>query len=111
MPSNTTTNNVSAVLSERGSSYGDFSDNARIAQSLKRSVREGLGWSEMPGYMQEGVDMILSKLSRLVTGNWAHEDNLVDIQGYARLMQDRLPIMRWHTMSPIETETTGVRHW
>ena len=34
--------------------------------------------------------MILSKISRLVTGDPAHKDSWHDIQGYAKLAEDRL---------------------
>lgn len=81
---------IDETLKERGESYGKFSDNAEIAQKLKRIVRQGKKWEEMPFDMCEAIDMILSKISRTVTANYNHIDNWTDKQGYSKLVEDRL---------------------
>lgn len=78
------------VLDERGNNYGDFSDNALVAQELKAGVRRGISWHIMPPYMKEGIDMILSKISRAVTGDCYHLDTYTDICGYSRLIEERV---------------------
>ena len=83
-------NEVNNTLSERGNSYGDFTDNAQVAQQLKNAVRRGQAWVHASGAQREAIDMILSKISRLVTGDPAHKDSWHDIQGYAKLAEDRL---------------------
>lgn len=100
---------VQNTLDQRGKSYGDFSDNAKVAQELKALVRKGSSWNAMPPHMKEGLDMILSKVSRMVTADWTHEDNLIDIQGYAKLMQERLPKVEDKILSP--KEKTGALSW
>ena len=81
---------IEDTLKERGKSYGDFIDNATIAQELKDVVRGGEAWFEMPPDMREAVHMICSKISRMVTGDPWHIDNWTDIQGFAKLVEDRL---------------------
>lgn len=81
---------VQDTLKERGETYGKFSDNANIAQRLKRVVRDGVRYQELPFDVCEAFDMILSKISRAVTADYKHLDTYEDIQGYAKLVQDRL---------------------
>ena len=78
------------VLSERGDEYGKFIDNSTIAQDLKRIVHNQLGWEAADSDQQEALDMICSKLSRLLNGNVNHLDSWVDIAGYATLVAKRL---------------------
>ena len=81
---------IDRTLQKRGETYGRFSDNAEIAQRLKRVVRDGVKYSELPFDVCEAFDMILSKISRAVTADYKHLDTYEDIQGYAKLVQDRL---------------------
>lgn len=89
---------VDATLKERGQTYTDFTVNASVAQRLKEVLRraialnpqaEGLHNNEMR-VLLEGLDLIATKLSRVVTGDPRHLDNYVDIGGYAKLMEDRM---------------------
>lgn len=81
---------IEATLAERGSRYADFRDNAVVAQDIKRVFRSGPNWDKLPPYMQEGFDMFASKISRIMTGDLLYDDNIHDIIGYAKLMQDRM---------------------
>ena len=83
-------NDLNKTLSKRGTSYGDFTYNAFVAQQLKDTVRTGRAWVNATDAQREAIDMILSKISRLVTGDPAHKDSWHDIQGYAKLAEDRL---------------------
>ena len=47
-------------------------------------------YPNMPPYMRESLDIICSKISRMVTGDWKHADNWRDIQGFAKLSLDLL---------------------
>jgi len=78
------------TLAERGGVYGDFRLNAEVAQRLKNAVRDTPNWNKMPSYLREGLDLVILKISRMLTGNWAYEDNPHDMVGYAKLMEDRL---------------------
>ncbi len=78
------------ILKERGSRYGEFIDNATIAQVMKSSSKNGKSWVAMDRDAQEAIDMICTKISRIVTADWRYVDNWRDIEGFAKLVADRL---------------------
>lgn len=80
---------IEQTLSERGSRYADFRDNAKVAQDLKDVMRASPNWATAPGYVREGLDMIASKMSRILTGDVLYGDNFHDIVGYGKLMEER----------------------
>ena len=71
----------SKVSKERESEYGNFRDNAYVAQELKTLSRN----PEFSRVQREALDQILSKVSRLVCGNPNHLDSWLDIANYATL--------------------------
>ena len=77
------------ILKERGERYGDFTDNALVAQSLKDVLRAAVGWDKLRPVHREGADMICSKLSRIVTASPEYPDNWRDIAGFATITADR----------------------
>lgn len=84
---------VEATLQERGSRYGDFSDHARIAQAVKRELYSGPRSHEMNDVQRQALEVIADKMARIVCGDPCYQDNWHDIQGYARLAEERLPCM------------------
>lgn len=104
--SNTT--KIDKLLEERGERYGEFSNLALISQLLKAvmngtivevvaslSPEEGdnfeglwLTWVDLPATHKEGLEMIAHKIARLLNGDPLYVDNLVDIQGYAKLIEE-----------------------
>ena len=84
--------NVQATLDERGNRYGDFTDNAELSQALKHVIEVSVSWQDrMTPLHREGLTMILQKIARIVNGDPNYADNWHDIQGYARLVEERLP--------------------
>lgn len=81
---------IQGVLDERGKRYAKFIDNASVAQDLKSIVHNSKNYLSMKSDQQEALDMICSKISRMVTGEAEYEDNLVDIIGYSQLVLDRI---------------------
>lgn len=81
---------IESVLQERKSRYGDFREQADFAQSLKYIAQGSPGWSSMNCYQREGLDMILHKIARALSGDPAYLDTWVDIEGYARLVVERM---------------------
>jgi hypothetical protein len=75
------------TLAQRGDRYASFRDNSQVAQALKDVMRQAPNWPTAPGYVREALDMIASKISRMLTGDTLYEDNFHDIQGYANLME------------------------
>jgi hypothetical protein len=83
------TPDINYTLSVRGSTYGDFREQGRVSQNLKRAMHDSPNWPFIPSYMREGLDMIQYKISRILNGDALYDDNLHDIVGYAKLVQDR----------------------
>ena len=83
---------VDKILTERGSRYGDFYTQGLITQDLKRMIRRyanDVGTTMAPDQW-ETLDMICSKISRIVNGDPDYDDSWVDIAGYAQLIVNRL---------------------
>jgi hypothetical protein len=74
-----------ALTSVRKEQHGDWMAQSLTANNLKTAAHEAPGWSTMSASQQEAVDMILTKVSRIVTGNPYHQDHWDDIGGYALL--------------------------
>lgn len=81
---------INDILNDRGSSYGDFTTQSSISQELKTVVTKGEGRKRFRPYQAEGLSMILHKISRIVNGNPDYIDSWRDIEGYAKLVADRL---------------------
>lgn len=75
---------VDQILSERGAVYGDYEDVAATSQAIKRCLRNGASWDQLPMVERESLEMIANKLARWVNGRH-HPDNAVDVAGYATL--------------------------
>lgn len=80
---------INETLAQRGSTYGDFREQGRITQNLKRAMQDSPNWSALPDYFREGLDMIQHKVSRILNGDPFYDDNIHDMIGYSKLIQDR----------------------
>lgn len=80
---------IEETLSQRGSTYGDFRENARIGQNIKKAMRDSPNWHVLPPYIAEGLELIALKISRLLSGDPLYYDNYHDLVGYAKLIEDR----------------------
>lgn len=89
---------VEATLAERGSRYGDFSDHAVICQRLQDTMRNfypgsspDAAWDKLSAVHKQALTVIADKIARILSGDPNYADNWHDIQGYAKLVEDRLP--------------------
>lgn len=90
---------VAATLAQRGSRYGDFTDHAELCQHLKevmmtQTVPENggmLAWDKLSAVQKQALEVIADKIARILIGDPNYDDNWHDIQGYAKLVEDRLP--------------------
>lgn len=90
---------VDATLAERGARYGDFSNRAQIAQRLQDVMRAttsapvpgvmGTGWNRLSDDKKQALSVIADKIARILSGDPEYKDNWHDIQGYAKLAEDR----------------------
>jgi hypothetical protein len=78
------------LLAERGRTHGKFEDTAGIAQSIKAAMRSTTVWHQLDVEQKEALEMIATKIGRILGGNPDHKDSWTDIAGYARLIEDRI---------------------
>ncbi len=83
---------INNIMEERGNSYGDFGHQAMCAQTLKQILhghahRHAV---DLSGEQKEAIDMLCTKLSRIVNGDPNKVDSWRDVEGYAKLIADRL---------------------
>jgi hypothetical protein len=92
---------VTETLDERGARYGDFTDHARIAQQLQDVMRQHTvknhngesqkNWHYLSAVQKQALTVLADKIARILNGDPNYTDNWHDIQGYAKLVEDRLP--------------------
>lgn len=80
------------LLGSRAAVYGKFADNARLAQALKRTMAEHAQdmARDFTDDQWEALEMIATKISRIVNGDPDSVDQWDDIAGYATLIAERL---------------------
>jgi hypothetical protein len=81
---------ITDTLTQRGARYGEFIENAVIAQKLKEAMASHEGWTRLKPDQREALEVIAQKMSRIVTGDGDYHDNWHDIMGYAKLVEDRI---------------------
>lgn len=77
------------TLAERAATYGSFETQSQLTQNLKMVMRGG-NWPALPSDMKESLEMIASKIARILNGDPNYPDSWHDIIGYARLIEKRL---------------------
>jgi hypothetical protein len=78
-------NEITDTLQERGASYGDYNAKTAFIQYMKDEMRHAPTWATMHDGGREALDMIATKIGRLLYGDPQHEDSWLDIGGYAML--------------------------
>lgn len=74
------------LLVEREKTHGSFTDVAGTAQDLKSTIRNRrLSSSTISEAQVEALDLICTKIARIVCGNPNERDHWLDIAGYAKL--------------------------
>ena len=78
------------ILNAREATHGGFNDVAWMAQSIKETIRTTSKWDNLSTRQKEPLDLIATKMARIVCGNPDHADHWDDIAGYAHLGGARL---------------------
>ncbi len=81
---------IESTLAERGSRYGTLEENGTISQALKDVARECPNWKKLRADQKEAIDNIFQKIARAITGDPDYADNWLDVEGYARLVRERI---------------------
>ena len=76
---------VDVVLAERNARYGDFGDQARLAQAIKDAMKLGK-WDGLDDAHKEALEAMATKMARILNGDPTWLDNWVDLAGYAQLI-------------------------
>lgn len=84
------------ILEQRGKEYGDFYSMCARIQAIKDAMclnRRDTEDARNPLHSihVEALEMIATKIGRILTGNPNNEDSWRDIAGYATLVADRIP--------------------
>lgn len=85
--------NINEILNTRAKTHGDFSEVAITAQLLKNNIFIRLQQTSkypLNDTQRESVDMICSKLARIISGDPNEIDHWRDIAGYALLVVKEL---------------------
>lgn len=84
----------SPLLNKREVTHGNFRLNAEVSQSLKTAVRNVLNKNEknLPPHQLECLDLIFTKIGRIIAGDSTHADHWEDIKGYADLAIHSKPL-------------------
>ncbi len=82
--------NPEALLTTRGNTHGEFRDNSKTSQQLKSTMKLGANWANLTAYQKEGLEMIMHKIGRILSGDPMFLDHWEDITGYAKLIADRV---------------------
>lgn len=77
---------VEDTLAERGKIYGSYPDLSTQAQALKNVMRSHIGWSNLEPAHKETLELIATKIARVLNGDPNYADNWRDIAGYATLV-------------------------
>jgi hypothetical protein len=83
---------VGKVLDARAEQYGSFMQSADTVIRIKGIMHNAVARNEVHLYPDQlqALDMIATKISRIVHGNPNHLDSWIDIAGYATLVADRI---------------------
>ena len=76
---------MTSIIDEREKTHGPFLVVAGKAQQIKDAMRGGVNWDMMDDIQREALEMIASKIGRILAGNHDEVDHWRDIAGYAEL--------------------------
>ena len=96
------TGSIRDILDMREKTHGSWVTQASLAQQLKTLLLTDPPANMLP-HIQEGVEMICVKLSRIACGNPSLVDHYRDIAGYATLVADALETMPSEAVEKEET--------
>ena len=81
---------MSDILDERQKTHGDYYRVAGTAQELKDVMRRGKNWKILEDTQKEALEMVATKIARMLSGDHLYLDNVVDIIGYMTLLERQL---------------------
>lgn len=86
--------NLDETLKERGAEYGDYVAMSETIQAIKDLFRSNLAWGTLHAGQREGLEMMATKIGRLLNGNPDNIDSWRDIAGYSTIVANNLDRMK-----------------
>lgn len=68
-------NAIDETLAERGTRYGDFKEQVRITQNIKKAMADSPTWKALSDDKREDLDMIAHKLGRILNSDPEYADS------------------------------------
>ena len=79
------------LLNERETTHGDFGRQTETVQGIKELMRSAPNWKKLSPAKRESLELIATKIGRILHGDYMFKDSWDDIAGYAKLVAERLP--------------------
>ncbi len=74
-----------AIVAEREKTHGDYAVTALVAKQIKDAIRGAPNWNALSARQQESLDLIASKIARIMSGDPNEPDHYIDCIGYLEL--------------------------
>ena len=81
---------INTLLADRATTHGDFTDVSRVAQDIKSIMTSSKGWPKLRSAQRGSLEVIATKIGRILGGDPTHKDHWDDIAGYAELVAREL---------------------
>lgn len=78
------------ILKEREKTHGKFEDVARVAQEFKTTIWAMQETHGLPWLHKEALEMICTKIARIVCGDHNEPDHWLDCIGYSQLVLNHI---------------------
>jgi hypothetical protein len=100
-----------SILKERQKTHGEYANLAFVAQSMKNILRDAPNYNSLSPVQRESVDLIATKLARIVCGNASEPDHWIDGAGYFQLVLNELQNKNTAPGNPVNKESPdGIRY-
>ena len=77
--------NIDDLLRDKEATHGSFDDTATIAQTIKAVMKRSKNWESLPNQSKEALELIATKVARILNGDATDPEHWNDVAGYARL--------------------------
>ena len=78
------------LLKERAKTHGNYEEKTKFIQYSKEYMRNQAGWNRLGSDEKESLDMIETKIGRILYGKPMNKAEWEDIAGYATLIIQRM---------------------
>ena len=79
---------IKEVIETREETHGSYTDTANVAQDTKAVWHFSNGWYKLTNRERESLDLIATKVARILSGDAEFKDHWTDIAGYAEISKE-----------------------